>query len=226
MVARFDPNDIRLDWKELQDNVGVLLKQVGKGVASTYFYWVNPGLFWAAGSVSIPMAHMMRETTSKVMDVWKEHKGWTFSLICLSSFLSLPSTIFAMTFIIGSHTGSELSIEATAMKATKVYQKTIGKELTVGQQDAFFQFLCKDRNLLDFDSFYNHIQNIKQIKNGDENETQKLLNEECLKVLAEAKQAAAKDLINMKAHMIYPNVVNHIIGKLANDVLKPLEKND
>ena len=176
MINKFQPEKFHIDLEDIARGAKKLIWNAGQAIGAAYVYWVNPGLYYAAAGLGIPKAHDVRDVTGKIIDVWKQHTGWTFGLLCVGSFLSLPSTIFAATFIVGSYTGSELSIQAAARKAVTIYEERISKkeEFTDGYKEALTEFLCADRNLLVYNSLWDHTTKIKIIHETKDDKTVKL----------------------------------------------------
>lgn len=240
MINKFQPEKFHFDLKEIAHGAEDLLWKTGKAIGATYFYWVNPGLYYAVAGLGIPQAHAVREITGKIIDVWKQHTGWTFGLLCVGSFLSLPSTIFAATFILGGYTGSELSIQASARKAVTVYEERISKkgEFTDGFKEALSEFLCADRNLLVYNSFWDHTTKIKIIHESRDDKTVKLFNEIFNNISNEAPadthldeeiRAAKKDLYDLKRYLWekkfpYPKTIDSILVNLANKLFPNVGK--
>ncbi len=219
---RFDPETFHIKWNDITQGTTALLTHACTGIMSAYFYWINPGLYWAAAGISVPMAHLMRETTGKVMDVWNEHKGMTFALICACSFLSLPSVMFAATFALGSHAGSNLYIEAAARKTIVVYEKCVKKDLSEGAKQAFFEFLCADRNLLAYNSLYKHIERIKVLKANKDDPLYQQMQHEFAQRLGQERKGAFDEINELKlkiSQFPYPRIINARINDLALDAL-------
>jgi hypothetical protein len=240
MINRFEPEKFHIDLNEIAQGTEDLIWQASTAIGATYLYWVNPGLYYAAAGLGVPKAHDVREVTGKIINIWRQHTGWTFGLICVGSFLSLPSTIFTATFILGGYTGSELCIRSDARTAVSLYEKHIGKkeQFTEGYKQALFEFLCEDRNLLVHNSFWDHITKIKVLHDCREDKTIKLFdgifhniaNNTPLNSGVEKEITAAKEnLIEFKRYMWekkfpYPKTIDSILANLANSLFSNLEK--
>lgn len=221
---RFNPDTFHIHWSDIADGTTTLLKHAGTGIVSAYLFWVNPGLSWAAAHISLPMAHLMRESADKVMNIWHEHKGITCALIYACSFLSLPSVILAGSFMLGTYVGSNLQIASEARKAIGIYEKCMKKELSDGTKQAFFEFLYADRNLQTYNSLFEHLQKIKVQKDEANDPVLRALRNERTKKMSIERSAVLNDLIDLKGKIrefAYPRVITATINALALPILQP-----
>ena len=88
------------------------IKEVAKFIFMTslslFLYWTNPSLFAMGFITGIIYDDQVREMIKKIQIIWMT-QTWKSCIFVVASFLSLPVTLAAGSFIWGAHLGKKLA---------------------------------------------------------------------------------------------------------------------